>query len=830
MFQNISKESKEQEEVNEINKSYQLKRAFKNAVKGQNILLYIIAFMLSLIDLEGTNFSIFAIALLGATCSNDIPVGVLYIITLIGTLIKFETSGLLSYMFSSFIFFAFILIFKPKRMIEQFQNEKRKLGKFIFISILIGQASKMLFEEFLIYDLLIAITSATTCYIFYKIFSKSIIVINEIKQKKVFALEEIIGASLMVSIAMTCLGEYKILGLQIGNVISILLVLVLGWKNGILIGTTSGVTIGVVLGIITNSNPILVASYAFSGMLAGIFSKFGKIGVIVGFLLGNVILNYAYSGNVIELIYFKEILVASLALLAIPKDIEINVADLFGKEPILQEGAKYRLEESKETANKLNNVSDVIKQMSNTYKMAAATIVDEKDILENNKEIFIEELQQNMENLKENIFYEDIIDLNSNIPSDIFEYLSNKERMNRDGLLEVFRKNNSYIIEGNHYLVSQKIEKDIDEVIKMINDSYKSGKLNFIVQTKINESKKTMSNQLDGVSKVISDIAKEIETEDENNFKAEIEKIKLLCNQKNINLLDIKIRKETTGRFIINIVLDSCSNTDEIECPNHKIEKIVSDVLNEEIVLQTSKCSLKSNKEHCYQVYVSQDLYLMQLGISKKTKDGESLSGDSNLKIKLNDGKYLIAISDGMGSGELANQSSQIAVKMLGKLLSNGFDRDTSIKLINDTIVLNAEKETYATLDIMVLDLYSGNAEFIKNGAAPTYIKNKNNVDMIKNIALPAGIMNNIDLIVFDRDLEDEDIIIMCSDGIIESNSEYTNKEIWLKNILEKMETTSAKKIADIILKEAIDNNYGVAKDDMTVIVTKIKKRKIQEK
>ena len=103
--------------------------------------------------------------------------------------------------------------------------------------------------------------------------------------------------------------------------------------------------------------------------------------------------------------------------------------------------------------------------------------------------------------------------------------------------------------------------------------------------------------------------------------------------------------------------------------------------------------------------------------------------------------------------------------------------------------------------------------------------KNYKNVDVIKNIALPTGILSDIDLVVYDRDVDYNDIIVMCSDGIIESNSEYKNKELWVKDLLEQMETTNAKKIADILLKEAIDNNYGKAKDDMTVIVTKIIKK-----
>ena len=65
----------------------------------------------------------------------------------------------------------------------------------------------------------------------------------------------------------------------------------------------------------------------------------------------------------------------------------------------------------------------------------------------------------------------------------------------------------------------------------------------------------------------------------------------------------------------------------------------------------------------------------------------------------------------------------------------------------------------------------------------------------------------------------------MCSDGVIESNDEYINKEVWVKYLLEDMQTDDAQKIADILLKESIDNDYGTQKDDMTVIVAKISKK-----
>ena len=829
MFQNISKDFDENQNEFEdvkINKKNNLIDWIKTAIRGQNILLYIVAFMLSLVDGNvGMSYSIFAFSIFAATSSNGIPVGILYIITMIGTFIKFQTSGLLTYIFTSFIFIAMLLIFKPKKILEEYQNEKQKLGKFVFLSILVGQVIISLFKNILIYDILMSISSAMIGFIFYKIFSKSIIVLSEIRTKRAFALEEIMGAVLMVSIAATSLGDFKILGLGVSNIISILLVLILGWKNGILVGTTSGVTVGVVLGIITNSSPILIAAFAISGLLSGVLSKFGKIGVIVGFVAGNLILTYVYNGDIVELIHFKEILVASLALILIPNKIEINIQDLFGKNVYLEEGARYRLNESKEAVQKINDVSNVIKEMSNTYMQVAATTVDEKEIKENNKEIFISELENNIENLKENILYEDIADEDENILGEIFDKLQENDIITRDDILEIYKNNNSYIIGFDNKDTALSIEKDINDMVNVINKAYETSILNFVVKAKLNETNKNVSNQLNGVSKALESIVNDIQNEKTPEFIKEKKEIITVCKQRKINVADLDIKQEKSGRFIIKFYLNTCKKENNIECPTKKIEEILYKVFNEEIILSEEKCGIKLEQNICYQTYISKDKYSMQIGISKTNKEGETVSGDSSIQIKLKDGKYLFALSDGMGSGPEARKSSQIAVKMLGRLLSNGFDKETSIELINNTILSNNKNETYATLDTMILDLYSGNSEYIKNGAAPTFIKNKKNVDIIKSIALPTGILNNVDLVVFDRDLEDGDIIVMCTDGIVESNKEYTNKEIWVKNILENIETENVQKIADIILKEAIDNNYGNAADDMSIIVVKVKKK-----
>ena len=685
----------------------------------------------------------------------------------------------------------------------------------------------MAFNTFLLYDFLISIMISVAILIFYKIFSNSITVIKDYMVKKVYSIEEVIGANLLVAIAILALEPIKIFGFSLKNICSILLVLILGWKHGILVGAGSGISIGIVLGIISNGDPIMVASYGAAGMLAGLFNKFGKIGVCIGFILGNVLLTYVANGNVAPIILFREILIASIALLAIPKNAGIEIEDLFGKNQLLPEATNRSLEENKETIYKLNNISETISEMAKSYKEAAATIVDEDELEkqeEYNRKIFIKELKNSLDGLEDNILFDDVYD-DEDIQKDIYKCLLEKEILTKKDLLDIFALHNNYLIGNSDDNENSALEKDISKIIKSINYSYRISNLNFIWKKKIDENKKNVSTQLEGVSEVISNLAQEM-SENKEKFEEEKEKIKLLLNKKQINIKELKIKQEKNERFVVELYTDVCETVDGIECNSKKIGQVLSQILNHNMILIKQECGLRIGKENCKFKFISRDKYGLQVGVAKTTKKGSPVSGDSCIQTKLEDGKYLIAISDGMGSGPEARKSSKIAIKMLERLLGSGFEKETSIKLINSTLSANTEEDMYATLDIEIFDLYSGNMELIKNGACPTYIKRGNEVLILKSSSLPTGILEDIDLDVYEKELEDGDIIVICSDGIIDSNKEYLNKELWIKYLLEDMKTDDVQKIADIILNEARDNDFGKEKDDMTVIVAKVRKNK----
>ena len=814
MLQNISKEL-DYNNAEEVRNKNDFAEIAKKIFTKQNIAIYLITFLISMVGLGEDNLiAPFGIAFTAACISNGMPLAIVFISSIIGTTMKFGFNGLLMYVVAALIVLLFSIIAKPKRIYDD-ANEKIRLGARLTISVFLVQFIYILFTGFYMYDFLTAIMIAITSYIFYKIFVNSISVVKEYGIKKAFTVEEVIGASLLLSIALSAVGNYNIWGFGIRNIFCIFMVLYLGYRNGMLVGATAGITIGVVISILGGEEQILIAAYAISGLIAGLLNKFGKIGVIIGFIIGNIAVAYAANGGVHNIIMFQEILIAAVGLLFVPKATKINIEDVIPNTKLLPE-AGGSLEESSVTLDKLNSISKTISDMASNY--------EDSDIYDRNLEMFEDELLNNLDGLEGNNLYDDIYNNEDNIIEDIFEFLQENGVMTDNGFISIFAKHNIYLVNSeNDYIKAEELD-EMREIIKAINTAYRISKNNFIWQKKLDDNNKNLSNQLKNVSRAINNIATGIK-ENSDEYESEKKEVEDLLKEKSINVKEISIKKENTGKTIINAYTNICDDAEGKNCPIKPIEKVLNKVFDEKFVLQEQKCGIRLNKNICSYTFTSEDKFIIQTGIAKSKKHDSIVSGDNISQIRLGDGKYMLAISDGMGSGAEARRNSKIAISMLERLFSTGFDKETSINLINSAI-MNANKEDmYATLDIEILDLYAGKLEILKNGACPTYIKKNRSVNIIKSTSLPAGIVNDISVDTYDTDLNDGDIVVICSDGIIESNNEYANKELWIKYLLEEIQTDSPERIADIILHEAIDNNFGKAKDDMTVITFRVNKK-----
>lgn len=698
-------------DVNTTEEKKARKINFKNLIgEPQNILLYILCALVSGVSLVAGVMP-FGLAMLGALGTMGVPLILPFVIIAISQGIKFGGMALLKFVIGALIFTLL------KAFVKCGDNKTGNTVKILLASA-IAEIFALIVNELLIYDALLAVYAALTSGIFYLIFSEALPVIKDFGNRKIFSSEILLATGIFLAIAISGIGGVKIFNVSVRGVLCVLLVLLLGWKRGAGVGAASGIAISLVLGMIGIGNVATVATYGFCGLLAGIFSKYGKIGAAIGFVLGNIVLAFYANGSTEVIVSIKEIIVASVCLFLIPKKATVILDNLFDYSKTLPEGEVdgYFPET---TLYRLNAVSDVVSDIADTVEQDKT----EKNIDEVG--MFIKTLSDNT--CKRCVNYDKCWKQNYH---SMYENVFNA--------IETLQLNG----EINEYDIDETICENKPVFVDGLNFSYQLYKVNQNWQQKMKEKRKQVSKQLKGVSTAIN-----------------------------------KIKEDIT------------SSASETIIPSGK--------------------------------------YSLEIGMAKMKKTSSSVSGDNVLMVKLKDGKYMFGVSDGMGSGEKACENSKRVMNLLEKLLNTGFKKEDALELVNSVMAFKEDDDAFATLDISIFDSITGESEFIKVSACPTFIKREKCVDIVNSVSLPVGILENADVELYDKNLEDGDIVVMITDGILDADRE-NGKEKWILELLKAINPENPQRLADIILQEAIDKNFGTAEDDMTVIVAKVKKQGVQ--
>ena len=211
--------------------------------------------------------------------------------------------------------------------------------------------------------------------------------------------------------------------------------------------------------------------------------------------------------------------------------------------------------------------------------------------------------------------------------------------------------------------------------------------------------------------------------------------------------------------------------------------------------------------------------YHLLTGVAKAVKETEKISGDNYSFYEADNGKMVVILSDGMGSGEKASSDSERVVEMMERLLEAGFRKESAIQMINGALTVSGKEDNMSTLDICEMNLYTGECEFVKVGAACTYIKRGRLVDRLSTQNFPLGGFGQLDLEVLYRTLQSGDYIIMLSDGVLDALSQGIGEEM-LPEIIGKMDYSNPNEIANQILTYCLKQSNGQIRDDMTVLVT----------
>ncbi|HWI65464.1 MAG TPA: SpoIIE family protein phosphatase [Symbiobacteriaceae bacterium] len=211
----------------------------------------------------------------------------------------------------------------------------------------------------------------------------------------------------------------------------------------------------------------------------------------------------------------------------------------------------------------------------------------------------------------------------------------------------------------------------------------------------------------------------------------------------------------------------------------------------------------------------------VQSGVARLPKKGGHISGDSYAGEPLGADRYLLALSDGMGVGRVAAAESKQCIALLREILKAGFATDVAVKTVNSALLLHSPEETFATVDLALLDLATGRSEFVKVGAAPSFIKRGQDVTMVKAASVPVGIINQVQVEPEFRILRAGDLVVMITDGVWDVSKDDVDKERWILEHLRRESSTDPEKVAESLLAQTLELMPETS-DDLTVLAARI--------
>lgn len=304
---------------------------------------------------------------------------------------------------------------------------------------------------------------------------------------------------------------------------------------------------------------------------------------------------------------------------------------------------------------------------------------------------------------------------------------------------------------------------------------------------------------------------------DRHDFELQFNRIKEELARIHVRCSDIKIKSLYPRLIKIDLVINSPPK----ELTLLSIQAILESITNEPLRLIVEKTKGKQTKIKVY----SSNMFKIDHAVSYVGKDGNKISGDSYIYENFTNGQTFIAISDGMGNGELAHKESSEALKILKCLLSFNIPIKTAIQTLQQLKQHSNANERFFSLDICMIDRERQRATFYKKGATPTFLVRNHQIELINLAQLPVGVMSDQEVDHVTLSLEEDDVLLMCSDGIVEQYPDIKELEQVILNQMGK----SPKNIAKNILQATVSKHKGKIKDDMMVLVVEYKRQGVAQ-
>lgn len=650
-----------------------------------------------------------------------------------------------------------------------------------------------------LYGYLLALFDATITLVLTLVFLYGVPMVTRRELGRTLSSEEMISIVVMLASVVAGIPHLVLQDIAVDRVFGRFAIMLLAFIGGGSMGAAVGVAVGVVSSLSEVSIFAGIGFYAFAGLLAGLFRNFGKWGVGIGFIAGNLILTL-YIGQSAEIIYsLIETVIAVILLLIIPKRWIHAIRQMIPAAGMDMEYTDLKLREM--SLEKLRSFSNVFSEMAAAFAQSGAHAQ-----------------QRTQEDLVAHILggLGEKVCLGCNQRNYCWDrdfYRTYRSLADALVLAEVA----GGITLGNLPANIKSRCTRMQELVSTMNLLLERQQAYSYWQRKVQETRGMVTEQMQALAVILENFSREMKKN--QFFNEEIaQTVREKAEELGYIVDEVQVVGDSGRALGVEIVKQSCRGNQE--CVNN-IVPLLNNLLQEKFILRT-ECGQDGRRSRCCLKLTTEERYNLVTGIASAAKDSSGISGDTYSIMPLRHGKIAILMSDGMGIGTTAAQQSTTTIQLLQQLLNVGFDLDVTVKTVNSLLLLHTPEETFATVDLVVIDLYTGEADFLKIGSSPSFIKRVREVSTVRSTSLPMGILNHIEIETAKRQLVAGDLIIMVTDGILDADKKNVDKEEWVAKLLRRIASENPREIADTILRQAKTLADGEIIDDMTVVVLRL--------
>ncbi len=598
-------------------------------------------------------------------------------------------------------------------------------------------------------------------------------------------------AVVTLCILLLSLSAFQIFGLSFGRIAAYSAILLCASVAGEAAATICGAACGMAIGLAQFPDLTPVGAYTVCGLISGVFSQLGKLGCCAAFVLSNGIFALLTHSPRDALPLLIEAALASTVFMLLPvKRLQTLKIKAFRQlDQVETAGMKELL------LNRIDDASLALKDIASTTRQVS-------DQLNQMKTGTIEEV------------YQAAIDgvcrkCSRNVRCWQAEFTDSMNCFNH--FTDVLRKNSTITEEDFIYPLNSQCKRK-DKLLQLINGRYEAFLEKEGMHRKVAQVRSVVTDQFEGMAEMLQGFGKEM-VEISSCDRCLTQKVQAYLEELDLDLETVSCYRNGDEILFVQLLL-----------PERKLPRVDTALLAEEI---GELCGCELDEPEIVNaggkvrlIFREMAEYGMDFAMTQHICDGSRVCGDSCSTFTDRKSVAHMILSDGMGNGAGAAVDSSMTVSLISKLIDANVAYDPALKIVNSALLVKTGEESLATIDIAAVDLYNGQVDFYKAGAAPTFIRRNQRTGYVDSTSLPAGILSSVEFEKSSLKLSAGDLIVMVSDGATASGVD------WIRHTIDRFQVSDGlQSLCDDITTTARLKRSDCRDDDITVIAGMLRKR-----